>query len=329
MSALVRAELARVRARTVVWGTALVLVVAALGFVVAAWDDTRPPTEQQVAEAQVAFDAALADHERHHDEQVARCEEVEGDVPADEDGTSCEELFAAPVLEAFLPYRPALAETFARRLQPMTWVLVVGLLVMGVSLVSADLASGAMSTWLTFAPRRGRVLLSRLVAALAAAVPVAVLALGTAALGIVAVLAWNGALGTDRADAAQELASITWRALATGLWATTLGLGLAFALRHAAAVAGVVVWWVAAVESALPTIFPQARGVTLGTNLGAWVEGVGYWLTEECAPDAAGVETCTTVEHVVTQAQGGLVLLGVALVALGLGALAFRLRDIG
>jgi ABC-2 type transport system permease protein len=326
VNALVRAELARVRARTVVWGTALVLVVAALGFVVAAWDDTRPPSEHQVVEAQAELDAALADFELHYDERIARCEELQGDVP--EGGQTCREVFTAPTIDHFLPYRAELAETFDRRLQPMTWVVLVGMLVMGVSLVSADLASGAMGTWLTFAPRRGRVLLSRLVAALAATVPVVVVAMGSAALGIAAVLAWNGSLGSEHAYAAQELASIVGRALVTGLWATTLGLGLAFALRHAAAVAGLVVWWVAAVESALPTIFPATRGATLGTNLEAWVAGDAVWLTDECVPDPALGEVCTPVEHVVTQAQGGLVLLAVALVALGIGALVFRVRDV-
>jgi ABC-2 type transport system permease protein len=327
MSALVRAELARVRARTVVWGTALVLVVAALGFVVAAWDDTRPPTDLQVAQAQQELDALLADFELHYDERIARCEELQGDLP---DGAqSCREVYTAPTIDDFLPYQQQLAETFDRRLQPMTWVVMVGMLVMGVSLVSADLASGAMGTWLTFAPRRGRVLLSRLVAALAATVPVVLVAVGTTALGVVAVLTWNGSLGSEHGYAVQELASITWRAVVTGLWATTVGLGLAFALRHAAAVAGVVVWWVAAVESALPTIFPATRGATLGTSLRAWVTRDAVWLTDACVPDARLGEICAPVEHVVTQAQGGLVMLAVALVSLGLGALVFRVRDVG
>lgn len=329
MSALVRAELARVRARTVVWGTALVLVVAALGFVVAAWDDTRPPSAQQVADAQVQLDEALVDFELHVDERVARCEELQGEPPGGSgDELSCRELYTAPTIDRFLPYQQELTETFVRRLQPMTWIVLVGTLVMGISLVSADLASGAMGTWLTFAPRRGRVLLSRLLAALAASVPVVFAALGAGALGIVAVLAWNGSLGTEHGWAAQELASITWRALTVGLWATAVGVGLAFALRHAAAVAGVAVWWVAAVESALPLIFPATRAATLGTSLRAWVDGGTFWRSDECVPDPVLGEVCRTVEHAVSQAQGGLVLLVVALVAVGLGALVFRLRDV-
>ncbi|ASR54007.1 ABC transporter permease subunit [Cellulomonas sp. PSBB021] len=326
MSPLLRAELLRVRSRAVVWGTAVVLVVAALGFVVAAWDDTRPPSAGALAQAQEELATATARWESDHAGWVEVCEEN-----AERDGEDphvlCDPLRTPPTLEQVLPYRPALVETLEHRYPPMAVVVLVGLLVMGVTLVTADFGSGAMGTWLTFAPRRGRVLVSRLVAALAAAVPVALVALGTALVGIVAIVAVNGATG-DAGGAAGVVAVATARALAAGLWAVAVGVGLAFALRVGAGVAGLVVWWVAAIESALPLLVPAARGVTLATSLRAWLEGGTTYGVEECVGGADGPPVCAVVEHVVSPVQGAGVLLVAALVVLGLGAVSFRVRDV-
>ncbi len=331
MRALLRAELARVRARSVVWGTAIILVVAGLGLVIAAWDDTRPPSAAQVAEGEAAYADYLEFWLEDHDEQRAVCERNQArDTVADWD---CERLDVQPTLEeflvqGFLPYRPGLVETVDARFGPVGWLLVVGLLVMGVSLVSADFASGAFGTWLTFAPRRGRVLLSRLGASLVAAVVVSLVALASTAAGIVGVLVWNDALKSGDGAAAALFAQTAARALVAGLWATTVALGLAFALRHAAGVTGLVVWWVAGIETALPTIVPTSSAWTLATNLRAWLDGGTTYAVESCWVDEVGVDVCGPVEHVVTQLQGGLVLLAVALVCVGLGALVFRVRDV-
>jgi len=327
MRALLRAELMRVRSRSAVWGTAVVLVIAALGFVVAAWDDTRPPSAAAVAEAHERLDEAIASWEEGHDDWVARCEEQAAAVPDWDDTYTCEELNPEPVLEVFLPYRPGLVETLHTRFAPMTFVVLVGLLVMGTVLVSGDFTSGAMGTWLTFAPRRGRVVASRLLASWAAAVPVVLVALACAGLGIATVVALHDAVG-DTTGALGEVAATTGRALSAGLWATALGVGLAFGLRHGGLVAGVVVWWVAAVESALPLVVPPARGATLATNLAAWTDGGTTYTLEECVPDATLGEVCGDVVHSVSQARGGLVLLVVAVVVVGLGALSFRVRDV-
>lgn len=331
MSALLRAELLRVRSRAVVWGTAVVMVVAALGFVVAAWDDTRPPSAEQVAEAHEELVHAVELWERDRPVWREACEEaLSADPPGPDIAVweeSCDErLDAPPTLDDVL-VRPTLADTLERRYAPMGAVVVVALLVMGVALVTGDFASGAMGTWLTFAPRRGRVLVSRLVAALAAAVPVALVAMGATLVGILAVIALNGVPG-GTGGAAGVVATATARALAAGLWATALGVGLAFALRVGAGVAGLVVWWLAAVESALPLLVPVTRGFTVTTSLRAWFEGSVTYTTDECVAVPGQTAECTPVEHLVGWAQGGGLLLGVALVALGLGALSFRLRDV-
>ncbi len=324
MRHLLRAELLRVRARAVVWGTALVMVVAALGFVVAAWDDSRPPSASALAQAEQELAVAIERWERDLPIWREACEDIAQREGEDVE-EACRHLDDAPTLDHVLD-RPALAEVLERRYPPMAVVLVLGLLVMGVTLVTADFGSRAMGTWLTFAPRRGRVLLSRLVAALAAAVPVTVAALGTALVGIVSVVAVNGTAGSTQGVVA-DVAVVSGRALAVGLWATAVGVGLAFALRVGAAVAGLVVWWVAAVESALPLLVPAARGVTLATSMRAWLDGSAAYTVERCRQGPEPV--CELVEHTVSAAQGGGVLLLAAVVVLALGAVSFCLRDVG
>jgi len=322
---LLRAELLRVRARAVVWGTAVVMLVAALGFVVAAWDDTRRPSAQAVAQAEEDLVVALERWERDRPTWLEACERIaeEGEESLED---ACAGLDVPPTLEQVMPYRPGLVEVLETRYAPMAVVVVLGLLVMGVVLVTGDFTSGAMGTWLTFAPRRGRVLVSRLVAALVAGVPVALVALGGALVGILAVVAANGALG-DTADAARTAVVATARALAAGLWAVAVGTGLAFALRVGAGVAGLVVWWVAAVESALPLLVPATRGSTVATNLRAWLDGGTAYGVEECVAGPQG-EVCDVVEHVVGAAQGGVLLLVVAVVVVALGAVSFGVRDV-
>lgn len=324
MRGMLRAELMRVRSRSAFWGTLVVLLVACAGLVIAAWDDTRPPSDAAVAQAHLDLDDALASWEDEQDWWTAECEDAED--PWFE-SVDCD-TFGRPVLEQFLPYRDGLAEVVDSRFAPIGGLLVLGLLIMGTSLAAADFASGAMATWLTFQPRRARVVGSRLLAAATATVPLALAVLTAAALGMAGVVAWNGAM-QDGGQAAASIAAYGWRAVVAALWGVVLGTGLAFTFRHSAAVIGVVVWWVAAVETALPTILPTSRGVTLVTNLRAWTEGGATYVTETCRLDAAKNEVCDVVEHVISQTQGGLVMLGVAAVVVGLGLLVFRLRDVG
>ncbi|GEL95514.1 hypothetical protein [Cellulomonas composti] len=330
MRPLLRAELARTRARSFVWFVAILAAVAGLGFVAMAWDDTRPPTAAQVRAAQDEFARAQAEWDRTGDDRVAQCREVEEQTREEHPDADllCDQL--APVVEQFLPYQSQLEELGVQRLEPVTVLVVLAMLAIGVSLVSTDFATGAMSTWLTFAPRRGRVFASKACAVLVAGLPIGVLVVGTVAGGIVAVTTWNGAFGEPGSWFWQEYLGLAARQISAGLWAGLVGVGLAFALRHAAAVAGLAVWWVAATESALPVLLPVARGATLSTNLVAWTTGGTSYDVPECVPDPSTVtgEVCQDVAHVVSTAQGGLVLLAVALVVLGTGLLVFRLRDV-
>lgn len=326
MSATVRAELLRIRSRAVTWGTLALVLLAATGLVIGAWHDTRPPSAQEVQTAQEAYAAALDDWTQGRDEWIDRCEETGGSAGT---GQTCADMFAPPVLEAFLPYRPAMAEVVTSWFAFVGPIVALGMLLMSVSLVTADFASGAMAGWLTFQPRRSRVFAGRLLATAVAAVPLVVLTVVLTAGAMVAVLAVNDALFGSSGEALRAVAAASGRAVAGALWAVAIGAGLAFLLRHAAAVAGVVVWWVAALEVALPTLVPASRPYTLLTSLQAWFSGGTFYGVEKCGPGLQGGEVCDWVDVDVSQVHGGLVLLAVAVAVTGVSLLVFRLRDVG
>lgn len=331
MSGLLRAELARARARPFVWGVVAAVTLGAVGLVLIGWWDTRPPTSAQVDEAHVALAEAAERWDADGAALVARCLELQDEVRADEGESvdlGCDAM--GPVLEQFLPHRPALADLLEQRLTSTGLMVVIGMLMTGVGLVSAEFATGAMSTWLTFTPRRGRVFVSKLAAACVAALVVAVVPTVLALAGLAAVCALHGTGTTVEPAVAAELAGRAARWLAVGLGATALGVGLAFAVRHAAAVTGIVVWWVAAVESTLALVLPPARWLPLSTNVRAWTTGEAMYEVPACVPDprASGGEVCELVVHYVGAGQGALVIGVLVALALLAGWLSFRLRDV-
>ncbi|QGQ19931.1 hypothetical protein GC089_12780 [Cellulomonas sp. JZ18] len=332
MSRLLRAELARARARPAVWVVAGLVLLGVLGLVVTAWWETRPPSTTERAEARVAYEAAAADWRETGDEQLRACRDAQRSLPPGDPGAyDCALL--EPVPERFLPLRPGLWQLLEERVETTGTVLALGALLVGASLVAAEFASGAVATWLTFAPRRGHVFASKVAAAVLVSVPVVVAAFVVLA-GLLAAVAhlrgvetfppgvpetaWTDVLG--RAG--------RWAVVAVG--AALLGAGLGFALRHVGAVLGVVVWWAAAVESALRLVWPAAGWLPLSVNLAAWTWGSSGYGVPACRPDPAapGLEVCEEVWHVVGAGQGAAVAGTLVVLALVLGLVSFRRRDV-
>lgn len=330
MSALLRAELARVRARPLVLGMLLLVLLGGVGLVLSGWWATRPPSPAQLEAAQSELAGAQELWQAEGEEVVARCRELQAEARAD--GSEVDHLCdgMAPTLERFLPYRPGLAEILAEKLPTFGTTAALAMAMTAAGLVTSEFRSGAIATWLTFAPRRGRVFLAKLAAALAAGLVVALVPAVLTLGGLVAVCTLNGAgWGADAAWAA-GLVTSAWRWLVVGLAAAATLHGLAFALRHAAAVIGVVVWWVLTVESALPLVLPAAGWLRVSTNVRAVVEGVAWYDVPACVADATSPtgRTCELVTHTVGAGQGALV--GGALVVLVVvgGWLSFRFRDV-
>lgn len=331
MTPLLRAELARVRARPLVLGMLLLVLLGGVGLVLSGWWSTRPPTPAQVEDAHTQLAEAQRLWEVEGEEVVARCLEMQDEARA-VDGPAvdygCHDM--APALDRFLPYRPSLAEVLAEKLPTFGTMASLAIAMTAAGLVTSEFRSGAIATWLTFAPRRGRVFVAKLAAASVAGLVVALVPGALTLAGLAAVCTLNGVgWGADVAWT-DGLLTAPWRWLAVGLAAGAAAHGLAFAFRHAAAVTGVVVWWAATVETALPLVLPAAGWLRVSTNVRAVVEGAAWYDVPACVADATSPtgRTCELVTHTVGAGQGALVVGG--LVALGVvgGWLSFRFRDV-
>ncbi|ADG74061.1 conserved hypothetical protein [Cellulomonas flavigena DSM 20109] len=323
MTALLRAELARARARPLVLGMLLLVLLGGLGLVLTGWWSTRPPSPAQVEAARVA----LAEQEQ----VVALCLEAQAQAraaggPDAEHGCSD----VVPSLERFLPQRPTLAAVLTGRLPTFGTLAVLAMAMTAAGLVTSEFRSGAIATWLTFAPRRGQVFLTKLAASSVAALVVALVPAVLTLAGLVAVCALNGvAWGVDGAWAVRFLTSaVRW--LVVGLAVAAAVHGLAFAVRHAAAVTAVAVWWVATVESALPLVLPEAGWLRTSTNIAAFVEGRAWYWVPVCVtdPTVPSGETCELASHAVGAGQGALVGGVLVVLMVVVGWLSFRFRDV-
>jgi ABC-2 type transport system permease protein len=337
MIRLLRTELYRWSGRTLLWVLAAVTVALAVLVPLNAWTESNPPSDQDYAIAQEQLDSIepmpQADIDQCLEDQAAE-REATGDPTLD---------FACvwePTLEEFLPWRQYFDTDAAPAVAGMAVALVLVGVLMGASFVAAEFSTGSIGNWLTFAPRRGRVLTSKLAASALSYLPTALVATVILVGGTWLAYSLNDAMqnphqyddGTGNPPALatpESLALMGVRIVVVAVAMAVAGAALGFLLRHTAAVLGLALGWAVVVEGFLRNLVSGAPRYTLGLNLDAWVRGGTQYSTETCAYDAeVGGTSCEYVEHYVSQAHGAVVL-GIVVVALvGLAALVFRRRDV-
>lgn len=323
---LLGVELRRLRARLAIVIVMVIGLGATLLLGLAAYSSATPMTDEQVAEAQRYYEMDRENWEQDGEQMIADCLEAqEADREASGDDTldyMCDDM--EPKLENYLWEPPGFAE-FASQAMPQALLLVsLVTLLVGVTFVAAEFATGSIGTWLTFVPQRGRVFASKTAAA---AVAGAVYGLVWGAV-LVGVMAGAYALaGSDVAISARLVHSVL-KIGALGIAVTLIGTALAFVLRHTAAALGVAIGYLIAIDTILLQFIKGGGRWSLTTNMSAWVTGSASYYQETCTTDQNGT-MCDYVEHTVTQTQGGLVLLGVVVVVTAVAYLTFRRRDVG
>lgn len=337
MIRLLRTELYRWSGRTLLWVLAAATVALAVLVPLSAWTESKPPSDQQYADAQVQLDniepVPQADIDRCLEDQAAE-REATGD-PTLDFGCVWE-----PKLEDFLPWRQYFDTDAQPAVAGMAVALVLVGILMGASFVAAEFSTGAIGNWLTFAPRRGRVLTSKLAAAALAYLPTVLVATVVLVGGSWLAYSLNDAMqnpnvyddgtGTPQVLATPEsLALMGVRIVAVAVAMAVAGAALGFLLRHTAAVLGLVLGWAVLVEGFLRNLVSWMPQYTLGINLDAWVRGGTQYGVENCEYDPDTGETvCEYVEHYVSQAHGAVVLGIVVVVLVALSAVVFRRRDV-
>ena len=322
---LLGVELRRLRARLAIVIVMVVGLAATLLLGLAAYTTAKPMSDEQQAEARQYYEMDRENWEENGEQMVADCLEAqEAEVEATGDDTldyMCDEM--EPKLENYLWEPPTYAEFLSMTMpQALLLVCMVSLLV-GVTFVAAEFATGSIGTWLTFVPERGKVFASKSAAA-AVAGAVYGLVWGAVLLGVTA--AGASLAGSD----VVVTAPLVHSALKVGVLAlavTLIGTGLAFLLRHTAAALGVAIGYLIAIDTLLLQYLKGGARWSLSTNMTAWVTGRASYYEEQCTTDASGT-MCDYVEHTVSQTQGGLVLLAAVVIVTALAFVTFRQRDV-
>lgn len=330
MTGLVRIEARRYRSRRAIRWLVLAAVLAGLTVVVSAWTTTRPASEPQIADARAMYEMSAESWADDGDQMVEDClaGQAEARETTPDADWGCDDM--APRLEHFLPYRSTFADSAAGWTSGAVLIVLMLVFAAGTTFVTAEIGSGALGTWLTFVPRRGRVYASKVAVAAGGALVPMVLALAVALGGAWGVATLHDAVGTVTSSVAADLGWQVLRALAAAVVLGAVGAALGVLTRTAAGALGLAVGWVLLVDVVLTGFLPAITPWTLLAGLQAWLRGsTSYYVTVPCEPlDGVAQQGICSAERVVTGLHGGLLVLGVAVVLVAVAAVVFRRRDV-
>lgn len=310
------------------WLIVAILLLGALGGLLAL-GSAAPMPEHERTETIAAFEEYYeewrTDSQSMH-EECLELEAIERESDPDAD-YGCEWALEEPRLSDWL-WEPSFVEMGRSILLGLVTGILLAVLLIAVTFVSAEFSTGAISNWLTFEPRRTRVFLAKLGAVVVGVVPVAALGYAVALAATWAPFAYHGTVGEMPAQAWGEYAALGGRIVLAGVLVGVGGAALAFLLRHLAAAIAVPVGWLVIVETLLTVASPGVQRWTLGNNLRALMEGGATYHLEVCTADEAGRRMCEYTEQTISTWQGGILLGSVAVGIMVLALFVFRRRDI-
>jgi hypothetical protein len=331
MTPLLRAEWARLFSRRVTLVT-LVLIATLLAFLTFGFSLTRSnPTQEEysVAAERAASAAAI------YDENLALCEDVQSGLRTGPPGVkfprNCD-YGPRPTADSMLDYGFSFSRQWPELFTTAAIVLTVAGFVLGASFVGVEWSSGGMLNLLLWAPRRGAVLASKLIAACA----------GMALVSVVYVAVWTGAFvavaagsGTVSAMGLSDWSSLLLTGLRVVLLTiagTALGFAIASIGRHTSAALGVGIAYLLVYELGALILFGLIGGTDysekyrLSSYVSAWMnkfyefDGTsGYCTQNGCVPAPA--------TFVGSWQQAGLVIGAVVAVVLAGAFASMRRRD--
>ncbi|BDZ43038.1 hypothetical protein GCM10025865_23370 [Paraoerskovia sediminicola] len=328
---LLRVELLRFRSRALIrWGAAGAVLIGLL-FVFGAYQSSAPVPQAEIDAARADYDEAVADWEENGAEYTAECEEEEA-AEKENDPTvdfGCEDGGPGEWSD-WIGGTSSFSDVGLELVDVAGVVYLMVALVLGVTFSAAEMSTGAISSWLTFEPRRRRVYWSKLAAAAIGVLPIVAVALGVVVGGAWLAFTLNDAQGSMTTGAWAGLAWVLARTLLGAAAFAALGVALGVLTRSTAGALGLVFAWLVVVEMIFGTMefFGGLKRFLLAVNTQAWVSGRATYYTETCvASDDRGID-CTYAEHVVPMTQGGLVLAVLVVVVCVTAAVTFRRRDI-
>lgn len=326
MIRLTRVELRRMTARRMIQLAAVaVAAIVALGLF-GTWQHLSEATSDQ-PEALAAYEQARREWEQHGPAMLEQCladQEADREQSGDPDiDYGCADMEPRP--EHFLMVAQPRDQAAHGLLTGAGFPVLFLAFAIGATATAAEFTHRTMGTWLTFEPRRTRVLGSKLLAAALGTLPlgigfVVLVVLGTAALyGIFDV--------GETVPSGLAAGAVTWTSVRLAGLTAVAGLGGAaggMLLRHTGAVLGVLIGDFIAMETVLAPLFPGLTRWTLTLNVEAWVSGGAARSLWECSPNGE----CTEIVVEVGQLQAGLYLAGLTALVAALAWARFRTSDI-
>lgn len=327
MSRLTLVELRRLGLRRLVW-VALVLAVAVVGLTLYGVNDMVRQSTADLANSEQYYQEALRDWEANGEMWVEQClqdqereREMSGDNSLD---FGCEQM-AEPRLEDFQWGPQSLFEQVSELLSQLVYPMLFLVLLVGATATAAEFGARTMGTWLTFEPRRDRVFASKVLAPGLWALPVSVGYLALIVLGVSAIFRLHGV--DDNISTAEwgELSRMGARSVGLLALVAATGAAVGLAVRHTAAVLGVVIGYLVAFEMILAQFFSGLARFSLSNNILGWVKGGHRWETWDCPPSGG---ECVTIVHEISTTHAGTVLGVVIVGSVLLSWLAFRRADV-
>lgn len=327
MNRLTLVELRRLGWRRLVWAV-LLMAVGVVALTLYGVNDMVRMSSAELANADRYYQEAVQDWEvngeRYHEECLQdqeREREATGDDTLD---FGCDQM-VAPELADFQWGPESLFVQVNELLAQLVFPMLFLVLLVGATATAAEFGARTIGTWLTFEPRRDRVFTSKVLAPGLWAVPVSVGYLVLVVAGVSAVFRLHGVDDHISNDEWADLAWVGLRSVALLALVAAAGAAVGLAVRHTAAVLGIVVGYLVTVEILLAQFFPGIARYSLSNNILAWVKGGHEWETWRCPSDGG---ECEAISHVVSTTQAGTLLGLVVAATLLVCWLVFRRADV-
>ncbi len=331
---LFRAELHRFRSRRFIQVLAGLLVLVWGASVAIGLLNYGEPTDADFAQAQEQVDQIIAENEIFREQCLEDPEQSLGpDLP---EGLSPEELCPPPLtaddlggVESFMSKAPFdLGDAGTSGSNGFAGLGAALAFLIGATWIGAEWSTRSMVALLFWAPRRMRVMATKL----------AVLVIGATVFGVAAQVGWLAMAGILDAVAG------TGEALPDGFWSTLvqtqargvllvvlaalLGFGLTSIVRNTGATLGIAFVYVVGIQLILFGFRPNWSPWMLGTNAVALVKEDGLTIPFFNQVDYDAQNMGQPVEYYLGHLQAGLFLTAVALGLVAIGTFLFSRRDI-
>lgn len=320
MIRLIGAEFNRLLSRrlTLILTLAVIAVVGLFQLAVA--ESVSPPSPEQVAAARQGFEQDHKMWEESHEEWEQQC--------LDQGGSESDCVIAEPTEQDYGLAPTRFGDIAGVGVSVSVVVAMLAGYLLAASSIGAEYSTGSLGNWLTFVPRREKVYAAK----------VAALALGSAALGVVAVGLMVGLAAIVTAAIGQPLTGVGTVAATAGrgiplvVLAALVGFCIAMLTRHTVAALGallgygLVVLGLTIVGYLVPPL-SHLKPWQLETNIWAFLNyGQTYYVVERTVSEQ-GV-SIDQVERTLAFGPASAYLAAVLIVFLVAALLVFRRRDV-